>query len=694
LGTEQAGSERLATKLAQLYGEYDKHCAAEGSAIGNDAERVENGGHTSTNADAAERDVDPAGRPPEPHSAATAGVSQPVHWLRVPAARVDDLCHVVSELMINRTALEQNGRHLARSVESLQPVLEQLRAVCRDLESRHELSGLSTSAPVATGVTLTTSSRHSPDDARLADFDELEFDRYTGVDSLSHSCAEATNGLSTLSQQMRVLSDEFDSLLARQDRLTRGAQARLFQIRMVPFGTLTQRLRRALREVAASQGKSVELDVEGEETELDKIVLEEMADPLLHLLRNAVDHGVESTEERQAKGKPATAMVRISVAHHGTQVVIRIVDDGKGIDAEKIRQAIVTRGDVDAQRAPALTPEELYPYIFVAGFSTASHVTEISGRGVGMDIVHSRIEKLKGRIDVRSCAGQGTTFTIRLPVTLAITPALIVEAGHDTFAIPMQGIVKIVKAPRESMDPSECEPRVNVDGDTYPVVYLPDHLGLPRNPSWPAPTLTLITVASADRHVAIAVDQILLRRDIVVKPLGDHLGPVPGLIGATVLGDGSVVPILDPADLAIPPGLSAAPELTRHQALTDRFDSLLVMVVDDSVSVRHVTSNLVQRAGWKCVTAKDGADALELLDRLPKPPDVFLLDVEMPRMDGFQLLSALRQQPQFAQTPIIMITSRTGEKHRQTAFRLGATQFVAKPVQEEELVNMIRGLTS
>jgi chemosensory pili system protein ChpA (sensor histidine kinase/response regulator) len=491
--------------------------------------------------------------------------------------------------------------------------------------------------------------------------------------------------------ELRTLKENADSMLKDQSQLARDAQTHLLRTRMEPIRAISPRLHRTLREVATSQNKTVELAIECEELELDKTILDGIVDPLMHLLRNSVDHGIEAPHLRRAVGKPSKARVCISGSHHGTQAVLRISDDGKGLDLLKIREVAVASGYVDAHVAASLAPRDLLSYIFLPGFSTSSNVTEFSGRGVGMDSVRNKIRDLQGSIEVESTAGQGTTFTIFLPMTLAVTRALIVAVGDQVFAIPTRAVDRIAKVKSDQIDWNEKEPSICIDGKETTVFRILSRPG--RVPSSPSSdrTVTVIMLRSRERDAAVCVDAIVSSDDIVIKALNHHLRGVRGLIGATLLGDGSVVPIIDPMAVVRSPDSKinhGAAGMTSPCRST--CDTLTVMSVDDSVSVRRVMKAMIEYAGWTAVTAKDGVDALDKLATFQQPPDIVLLDVEMPRMDGFELLSRLREQPDFADTPIVMITSRSGEKHHEEAIRRGATDYAVKPIQSETLTDLIR----
>jgi chemosensory pili system protein ChpA (sensor histidine kinase/response regulator) len=399
--------------------------------------------------------------------------------------------------------------------------------------------------------------------------------------------------------------------------------------------------------------------------------------------------------------KSEEANVWIRAFPHGTQLILEIADDGQGIDPGKIRAKAVELEMLSPDEAGELDEEGCHNLIFEAGFSTAKELTQVSGRGLGMEIVREKIRQLKGTISIASKMGEGTVFTIRLPMTQAITRALLVRVEKQTFAVPMQSVVQILRVDPSAMDRVGGEPVIQVAGETHPLFRMAARLGIPSASDWGATELQtmlpVVILGSGKSKVGFQIDCIQGARDIVIKTLGTHLGSVRGLLGATLLGDGTVVPILDPlilvgdkdAEVAIAASLRPA---RQSRASQDR--PLTVLVADDSVSVRRVTTNLIKSVGWTPVDAKDGRDALEVLHGLLVPPDVFLLDIEMPRMDGYELLSFLRSQDAYRHTPVIMVTSRAGEKHRTKALDLGATGYLVKPYQDDALLSLIRELVN
>ncbi len=603
----------------------------------------------------------------------------PGQALRVPLRRLNELVRVVSELVINRSTFEQHHAALVEQVDELKLSTARLRRVAHKLESDYEVRALAghVSAPAGSAGD---------------DFDDLEFDRYTEFHLLTRELTETASDIATIGARVAATIGDFDSDLTRLGRLTREVQDKTMEFRMVPLGTLTTQLERAVRATADICGKPVDFVIEGEEVSLDKSLLEQMADPLLHLLRNAVDHGIEPQDERLAAGKPERGRITVRASHEGTDVLIEVQDDGAGMDVERIRSAAVARGLVTADAAAAMAPEAIYGFIFEPGFSTARQISEVSGRGVGMDVVRSRVGRLSGRVYVTSEAGAGTTISVRVPMTLAISRVLLVRIGEELFGLPLGAVAQIIRPHPTAIGRVGAERVLTLDGRTYPLRDLAELLGIER--PGPAPVTQPVLIANLSRRrIAVAVDEILNSRDAVVKKLGSHLRRVPGIWGATLLGDGTVVLILNPADLA---GAADAPVVVQppvRRAVPAERAPYTVLVVDDSLSMRHMLSLAVRRAGWHAVPARDGLEALEIIER-GAPPDLVLLDIEMPRMDGFEFLSTIRARAAHADLPIVMLTSRGGDKHRQKAKALGVTDYMVKPFQEDALLSNIDRLVS
>jgi chemosensory pili system protein ChpA (sensor histidine kinase/response regulator) len=614
-------------------------------------------------------------------------------FVRVPIQQLDDLVKLVSELVIARATFEQRMSDFQQLIAELQPSADRLKRASHKLETTYEVDSLAGAAPLPAqtnnGNGHDSGIRHRlPPTFQARGFDALEFDRYTEFHLVARDLAETTMDIQTIAGELGHVIGDFDGYLNRQARLAGAIEDKLMRVRMVPLANLASRLRRTVRQAAQQLGKDIDLILEGEHTELDKTMLEQMVDPLVHLLRNAVDHGIEGPELRRAQGKPARGVIRLRAAHEGSQVVLQVTDDGAGIDCELLRRAAVARSIANAAQ---MSDETLQELVFQPGFSTAQTVSEISGRGVGLDVVRTQVDKFKGTVAVQSRPAEGTVFTIRLPMTLAITRALIVQANQQTFALPLDDILHISRIEAGQLEKVGDETVVRFDGQVYPVLFLGQVLGL-KQPAEDGERPLVLVVNTGMKKIALIVDRLLGGREIVIQSLGSHLRHVHGVSGATVMGDGSVVLILNPPDLVRETASvhrPSSPPTARASAAGDAFN---ILVVDDSPSVRRVVSHLLKRLGWTAVTAKDGLEALELLHHSANRPDLVLLDIEMPRMDGYELLTTLRCQEQYRAIPVVMVTSRTGEKHRQKALELGASGYVSKPYQDAELVQLIRQL--
>lgn len=451
--------------------------------------------------------------------------------------------------------------------------------------------------------------------------------------------------------------------------------------RMVPFDALVPRLRRVLRQAAAETGKQVQLKLEGAQGELDRNVLERMTAPLEHMLRNAVAHGLETPEVRRKAGKPEEGTVRIAVRREGSEVVLEVGDDGGGLNRAAIRKRAEERGLVRPDAV--LSDSDLDALILESGFSTADTISRLAGRGVGMDVVAAEVRQLGGSLDIRSKKGEGTTFTLRLPQTLAVTQAVFVRIGETTFAVPIASVRGVGRIARDQVGRPDVT--YSYGGEDYALHDLGLLVGHAPAEAEGQLQMPLLLVRSGELRAAVCIDQVLGSREIVVKPVGPQVASIPGIFGATIMGDGSVVVILDVAPLvrrvaALPREAALAPAVEQRRVP-------LVMVVDDSVTMRKVTGRVLERHNFEVMTAKDGLDALERMDE--RVPDLMLLDIEMPRMDGYELATAMKADARLRNVPIIMITSRTGEKHRQRAFDIGVDRYLGKPYQEHELLRNV-----
>jgi chemosensory pili system protein ChpA (sensor histidine kinase/response regulator) len=594
--------------------------------------------------------------------------------VRVQAELLDNLVNNSGEINIYRARLEQQlgvyRFNLAELHQTINRVRDQLRQF--EIESETQL--------------LHRIEREAED--RNLDFDPLEMDRYSNLQQLSRSLVETISDLHSIQDLLDNTTRETESLLLQQSRVITDLQEGLMHIRMIPFAGLAPRLRRIVRQAAGELGKKVELTLEGAEGEMDRNVIERIIAPLEHMLRNAVDHGIETPEQRTEAGKPETGTIRIAIHREGPEIVLQVADDGRGIDHDAIRARAIERGQIAADTQ--VSESDVMQFVLQTGFSTAARVTQISGRGVGMDVVNSEVKQLGGSLLIDSAVGKGSIFTIRLPYTLAINQALLVRAGEETFCIPLGTIEGVVRV--EAAFLAECYQSPDAAYRYAGIAYPLQHLGTLLNRGsmdleGAQGRIPVLLVRIGEKRLALQVDALIGNREIVVKPLGAQLSSVPGVSGATILGDGRVILILDMAAVSRMVVRKAAPVAPVNSAAKER---LLVMIVDDSITVRKVTTRLLERYGFEVVTAKDGVDALSLLqDRIP---DVMLLDIEMPRMDGFELARHVRNDDRLRHIPITMITSRTGDKHRERAMQIGVNHYLGKPFQEHELLKTIHRL--
>ncbi len=602
--------------------------------------------------------------------------------LRVDTEKVDDLVNLGGELIIALSALDQKMEIFNEAVKDIELARDKLKKIASDLEVSYEVKALEKLRTMPDFVE--PEGDKTLQVGKFDEFDTLELDRYSELNLVIRMLNESAVDVGALHIQLKNLHIDLDGHLTRQRVILSELQDKMMRVRMTPLSFITNKLRRTVREVAGNLNKEIKLAITGENIELDRLIWEKLTDPLMHLLRNAVDHGVETKEQRRALGKPSVAMVKLDASREGNQVVIRIKDDGAGLDYHAIK-ATATRMQL-SDNVAELSEDRLTRYIFYPGFSTRAKISEVSGRGVGMDVVKKNIQDLKGDIRVASEKGKGTQFTIRIPLTLASMKALLFNTGKQTFAIALNDIKEIVRLNPESiLGPSNDAIRLN--NEVLPLFNMLEMLNDESEIASEYP-VTLI-VESGGKRYALVIDSLVGQKEIVIKSLGSHLRYVKGISGATIMGDGSVVPILN-IDEIIGSPTTAVEDVVDSEGLMIE-SPLEIMVVDDSVSIRQVVSRLLENQGWKVKSAKDGIDALEKLRE--SRPDLIVLDIEMPRMNGYEFLGALKAQSGYEDIPVVMLTSRTAAKHRKKAKALGARGFVVKPYNDHEFIRLIRQLT-
>ena len=626
-------------------------------------------------------------------TAVAANANAAVALVRVRADILDRLVNQAGEVSISRSRLENEVSTLRSSLSELNENVSRLRDQLREVEIQAETQ---------------ISSRMAMSGER--EFDPLEFDRFTRLQELTRMMAESVNDVSTVQGNISKTVEGATDDLISQARLTRELQQDLMRVRMVPFASISERLYRITRQTSKELDKRVNLDIRGTSVEIDRSVLEKMAGPFEHLLRNAIVHGIESREQRQRLGKNEIGEILVQIRQEGNEVVINFNDDGQGLDLQRIRDKAQHSGLLAMDEV--VTDSEAMNLIFESGFSTANEVTELAGRGVGMDVVRSEATALGGRVSIETTPNQGSKFTIHLPLTLAVTQVVLLNSGGKTYAVPSVLVEQVQQLKVQALATAYNDGAIQWQGQRVAMHYLPTVLGdysaLPLAQQY----TPIVIMHSGNERVALHVDQVIGNREVVVKNIGQQLARMVGISGATVLGSGDIVLILNPLPLAQKmehemlraPRLlqenSDTPQVTASSAVLGAVSEAatqqpvqglrrhhIVMVVDDSLTVRKVSQRLLLREGYQVVLAKDGIDALQQLQAIT--PDVMLVDIEMPRMDGFDLTRNVRNDERLRHIPIIMITSRTADKHRNYAQELGVNAYFGKPFQEDALLESI-----
>jgi len=606
--------------------------------------------------------------------------------VRIGAEVLDTLVNLSGENIIFRGRVEEQLSEFTQFLDEMDATVDRLQGQVRRL-------GTETEAQI-------DYRREQIEASGEADnFDPLEMDRYSHLQQLTGSLMESASDLHDLKETLTEKLIGTETLLLHQSRINTDLQEGLMKTRMVPFARIVPRLRRIVRQVGIELGKKVELRMDNIQGEMDRSVLDRMVAPLEHMIRNSVDHGIETEAERLKAGKPATGSIVITTYRQGGDIVIHLADDGRGLNVEKIRRRALEK-ELIAEDA-ALSAYEIAQFIFHPGFTSSDSVSQISGRGVGLDVVNSEVRQCGGRVEIETSAGFGTQFTIVLPFTLSVNRALMINVTGDHYALSLNSIDGVHFMPRKAVDEAVANGSlIHYAGVDYELCYLgtllnPEIVKRPDNLNEDA---ALVLFHSDNRRFAVQVDEIIGTKEIVVKTIGSQFSSVPGLGGATILSDGQVVVIIDLNELArvsivdLPRVGQGDERGLEYDSRSGKEVSPSILVVDDSVTVRKVTSRILRRQGYTVLTAKDGIEALKVMQ--DEIPAVILLDIEMPRMDGFEVATRVRASDELSSIPIIMITSRTGDKHRQRAMELGVDHYMGKPYQEEHLLETLEELLS
>jgi len=594
-------------------------------------------------------------------------------FLRMRADVLDRLINEAGEVSIMRSRMDREMQNFKQSSTDLTDSISRLRTYLRELEIEAETQ---------------LQSRMSLLQEANETFDPLEFDRFTRLQELTRMMAESVNDVATIQHGLLLNLDQTDAALQQQNRMNRELQQGLMTVRMLPFSTISERLQRIVRQTARELNKRVEMTIEGESIELDRGVLDKMGAPLEHLLRNAVAHGLESTSERVKLGKSEVGHIKLKISLENDEITLVITDDGAGVNLAKVKQKAVEKGLFSADQE--VSDQALMTIIFEPGFSTADTVSQIAGRGVGLDAVRSDIAALGGRIDVSNASGLGAMFNIYLPVTLSVAQVVLARVGTQIYAIPSVMVEQVQKLKSLDLSDAYNANKISWAGREYPLHFLSKLVGDVDHIAQAHTYTPVVLLRSGAYRTALHVDELIGNQEVVMKPMGTQLSHVPGMIGATVMGDGAIILVINPVLLANREELaSGSIKVTNVAPVVEKLKKV-ALVVDDSLTMRKVLSRVLERDGFEVVTANDGMDAIQKLQLIS--PAIILTDIEMPRMDGFEFSRYVRDNVQTSHTPLIIISSRTAEKHRNVATDIGVNAFLGKPVQDEVLIEQVHSL--
>jgi chemosensory pili system protein ChpA (sensor histidine kinase/response regulator) len=652
----------------------------------------------------------PAKKPGKQSATGTSTVKS----VRIALARLDRMMNTVGELVINRTRMVGRVAELEKLVDTLSFSKERLQGKVAEFQEKYEFNRISNNRtaqgpwkPEPTPKMLTSAA--AGDTSFWSEFSELEMDRYDDFNILSRSMAEISADVNEVLAQLQGFIGRVEGDIDEFTKLAHHLQDEITAARMVPIGTLYSRLSRAVRDAANSTGKHVELDLSGSETELDNNIIQQISDPLVHLARNSVAHGIEHSVDRTAAGKSSTGNIMLRAYHRGNHIYIEVEDDGGGINYERVKQSAIERGLVSEETADRLTERDLREMLFHPGFSTAPVKTELAGRGVGLDVVRANLNALNGEIDIQSTSGKGTKFTLKVPLTLIISPALFVRCGATNFALPLAVVEEIRRLRADEIEDVGGKLLTKVRDVVTEVVRLDTYLGLP--PLEPINGYFRMVVANAgNRKIGLVVEEVLGKDEIVIKNLGEYLRRVKLFPGTTIAPDGSLILLIDlnrmvatepserrpiqasaSAARIFAPGSTAIARGSIPSEAIDRVEQERVIVVaDDSISVRKFVGRMLEKNGYRVKLAADGLEAAELVTQ--HGCHLVITDLEMPRMTGYELMVQLRQSPSTRRIPVMVVTSRAGAKHRDRAMKEGATAFLTKPVQEDQLIAAVEQL--
>lgn len=598
--------------------------------------------------------------------------------IRVPSDVLDNVVNEAGEIRLSRTALEGALINNRRGLTDLRSSTVKIMKMLRELEIQAETQ---------------IQARQSLLEESGANFDPLEFDRFTRLQELTRLMNEAVIDVTDTVDNLEALNKLQETTVSQQSVLTNGLLDTLMKVRLVPMESISDRLYKITRTTAKEVGKPTNLTLLGEKTEVDRLVLDKMTPALEHLLRNCISHGVETTADRVKLGKPAMGRVEIKTSVEGNFIVMQVSDDGAGVNIEKVREKGIKLGLISEGKN--YSKDDLVNLIFHPGFSTAETISQVSGRGVGMDVVKSDVNAIGGSVTVLTEEGKGSTFRLVLPVTVAHDHSMLTSVMGKIIAIPAMMIDQVYSVKEHEILQAYKEGSISIGGEKLELIYAGHLLGLLGSEIKPdvKHDNQLVKIKYLNETLIVHIDKIETTQEILVKPLGPVLNRVPGLLGASLLGDGRQVLIVNPVLLKtqyVKHFLNNSITVNTESGEDNRSSQITVMVVDDSLTVRRASEKMLTRNGFRVIFGKDGADALEQLQ--VETPDIILSDIEMPRMDGFEFVKNVKNTEKYSKIPVIMITSRTADKHKDYAFSLGANGFLGKPYREEELLSNINEL--
>lgn len=606
------------------------------------------------------------------------GISGPTDNVLVQLEKIDELQVLGGDIVTTRNAMVGFLDDLHQTLNELEVAKDKLRKISNELDEGFEIQALH-------GFGAGTGAQANQAVGEDSEFDVMELDRYSELSLIIRSLNETSVDLGSVHSGLQQAAGNIRGQLSRQELTTRVTQNRLMRIRMTPLSSVSRVFFQNVRSTAKALEKKVQLQIDGEDIYLDRFIWKKISDPIMHILRNSIDHGIENPELRRSVNKPEQGRITIQTTQRGNAVVLRIHDDGAGINLHKLQQTLINKEIVTADHK--LTDQQLLQYLFHTGITTKDEVSLVSGRGVGLDVVYKNIHDLKGSVLVHSEPGKGTTFEINVPISLSINKGIIISDNDRLFAVPLQDIEEVIGY---SSSDQQSEKTIEWRGESVEKIDLGDLLGTGQAKEGEEKQLAIV-FACGSKHKAVVINSVHKQQEIVVKNLGSHLAKVVGVSGVTDLGDGVLIPILDLVELSEKEKAIVVP---RAQEVTTHFEkeSLHVLVVDDSISVRQSVMRLMKTQGWVVTQAKDGVDALEKLQNVAV--DIIVSDIEMPRMNGYEFKESLNNSAELREIPLLMLTSRVSTKHKQKATDLGVQGFVTKPYKDDEFVALVRQLAS